>query len=339
VQPVLSNWGRHCWPEIRKFLKTHQPDVLHIQYQAAAFDLGGWVNWLPWYLKQRKINTRVVTTFHDLRVPYIFPKAGAFRWRSMLALARHSDAVICTNREDLHVLRQTFTSSPPQLTLIPLGSNADPQPPENFDRAVWRERYGVKPNALLLAYFGFLNESKGGEALIEALALLHRQGIDAHLLLIGGDVGHADPTNIAYAEKVQALIDGHRLTEFVHRTGYVELPEVSASLLTADVVVMPYRDGVSFRRTTLIAALRHGCPVVSTTPKDESLIPEIQSGENMLLAPPNDASALAQTIAPLAGDAALRKKLSNGAKQLGGLFEWNKIARNTTGLYQFLVNH
>jgi glycosyltransferase involved in cell wall biosynthesis len=175
--------------------------------------------------------------------------------------------------------------------------------------------------------------------LIEALALLRRQGIDAHLLLIGGDVGHADPTNIAYAEKVQARIDRHHLTEFVHRTGYVELPEVSASLLTADVVVMPYRDGVSFRRTTLIAALRHGCPVVSTMPKDESLIPEIQSGENMLLAPPNDASALAQTIAPLADDAALREKLSNGAKQLGGVFEWDKIARNTTDLYQSLVNH
>ena len=192
---------------------------------------------------------------------------------------------------------------------------------------------------------------KGGEELIEALALLRQQGLDAHLLLIGGDVGHADPTNVAYAQKVQALIDRHHLTDFVHRTGYVELPEVSANLLAADVVVMPYRDGVSFRRTTLIAALRHGCPVVSTKPAadalteglteglTESLSPEIQPGENMLLAPPNDALSLAQTIAPLADDVALRQKLSSGANRLGGLFEWDKIAQDTANLYQPLIDH
>jgi glycosyltransferase involved in cell wall biosynthesis len=348
IYPIAPNWGWRCWPAITKFLTTHQPDVLHIQYQAAAFDLGGWVNWLPWYLKKRGCKTRLVTTFHDLRIPYIFPKAGPFRRKSILALAHHSDAVICTNREDLIQLtmsnEQLATSkSPPSaklqspiLTLIPLGSNVEPQPPANFERAIWRAKYQTQADTLLLAYFGFLNDSKGGEELIETLALLRQQGINAHLLLIGGDVGHADPTNIAYAQRVQALIDRHALANFVHRTGYVELPEVSANLLAADAVVMPYRDGVSFRRTTLIAALRHGCPVISTTPADPNLIPEIHPGENMLLAPPHNAAGLAQTIAPLAGNTALREKLSQGAKQLGNLFEWDKIARETVELYRLV---
>jgi glycosyltransferase involved in cell wall biosynthesis len=355
VHPTLPNWGWRCWPGIVNFLKAHQPDVLHIQYQAAAFDLGGWVNWLPWYLKKRGIKTRLVTTFHDLRVPYIFPKAGPFRWRSMLALARHSDGVICTNREDLRILQHALSvgqtvsltgakgqanslnCTKPLLALIPLGSNVEPHPPTGFDRTAWRKKYRATADTLLLAYFGFLNESKGGEELIGALALLRQQGVDAHLLLIGGDVGHADPTNVAYAQKVQALIERHHLADVVHRTGYIELSEVSANLLAADVMVMPYRDGVSFRRTTLIAALRHGCSVVSTLPSETGLIPEIQPGENMLLAPPGDASALAQTMAPLAEDMALREKLSQGAKQLGGLFEWEKIARDTADLYRTLI--
>ncbi len=352
----LPNWGWRCWPGVANFLKVHQPNVLHIQYQAAAFDLGGWVNWLPWYLKKRGVSTRLVTTFHDLRIPYIFPKAGSFRWRSILALARHSDAVICTNREDLNQLAiineqlsianpQSFDytqdkspiSSAPLLTLIPLGSNVEPQPPPDFERAAWRKKYEANADTLLLAYFGFLNESKGGEELIEALALLRQQGFDAHLLLIGGEVGHADPTNAAYAQRVQALIDHHHLTDFVHRTGYTNLPEVSANLLAADAVVMPYRDGVSFRRTTLIAALRHGCPMVSTTATDPSTIPEIHPGENMLLAPPRDATALAQAIASLASDTALRQKLAVGSKQLGDLFEWDKIAGATAELYRRLT--
>ncbi|HXV97891.1 MAG TPA: glycosyltransferase family 4 protein [Anaerolineae bacterium] len=357
IHPSISNWGWRCWPDVVNFLKTYQPHVLHIQYQAAAFDLGGWVNWLPWFLKKRGVASRNVTTFHDLRLPYIFPKAGSFRWRSILALAHHSDAVICTNREDLQILQKTLpltrlitlslpqaiTSAPPLphspaplLALIPLGSNVESQPPADFERTVWRKKYQADEKTLLLAYFGFLNESKGGEELIEALALLRQQGFDARLLLIGGDIGHADPTNVAYAQKIQVLIDQCNLADFVHRTGYTGLPEVSANLLAADAVVMPYRDGVSFRRTTLIAALRHGCPVISAIPADPTLIPEIQPGENMLLAPPRDAAALAQAIASLAGNPALRQKIAQGSKNLGDLFEWDKIARETAALYHRL---
>lgn len=360
IHPSISNWGWRCWPGVTGFLKTHHPAVLHIQYQAAAFDLGGWVNWLPWYLKKRGLSTRVVTTFHDLRAPYIFPKAGSFRWRSMLALARYSDAVVCTNREDLQTLQHALgtgqatnltDSSPPLLlasrrrrakrapllTHIPLGSNVEPQPPADFNRAVWRKKYQADDNTLLLAYFGFLNESKGGEELVEALGLLRQWGLDARLLLIGGEVGHADSTNVAYAQRVQTLIERHKLAEVVYRTGYTDLPEVSANLLAADAVVMPYRDGVSFRRTTLIAALRHGCPVVSTIPADPATMPEIQPGENMLLAQPHDAPSLAQTIRLLAEDRPLRQKLGQEAKQLGDLFEWSKIAKAQAVLYQSLV--
>ncbi len=350
----LPSWGWRCWLGVAYFLKTYQPDVLHIQYQAAAFDLGGWVNWLPWFLKKRGVATRIVTTFHDLRVPYIFPKAGSFRWKSMLALARHSDAVICTNREDLHTLRRALDvgqishlisqSSPllpcslaPLLTLIPLGSNVEPQPPDDFDRAAWRKKYQADENTLLLAYFGFLNESKGGEELIESLALLRQQGLDARLLLIGGEVGHADLTNVASAQRVQALVDQYGLADFVHRTGYTDLSVVSANLLAVDVVVMPYRDGVSFRRTTLIAALRHGCPVVSTRPTDPAAVPEIRPGENMVLAPPRDAATLARAIASLASDATLRQQLALGSKKLGDLFEWNNIAEDTAGLYRAIT--
>jgi glycosyltransferase involved in cell wall biosynthesis len=229
-------------------------------------------------------------------------------------------------------------SRSPRLSLIPLGSNVEPQPPAGYDRAAWRKTVRATAETLLLAYFGFLNESKGGEELIEALALLRQHGLDAHLLLIGGDVGHADPTNVDYARRVQALVERHGLAAFVHRSGYVDPAQVSANLLASDVVVMPYRDGVSFRRTTLIAALRHGCPVVSTTPADASLVPEIVPGENMLLASPRDAIALAHALVTLAEDRRLRTRLAAGANQLGALFDWATIAAETAALYRALTS-
>ncbi len=220
------------------------------------------------------------------------------------------------------------------LTLIPLGSNVNLQPPSGYDRDGWRAQMGIGEHALLLAYFGFLNESKGGEDLVLALEQLVRQGHDAHLLMIGGQVGDVDPTNRAYAERVRSLVQTCGLVERVHWTGYTSLGEVSANMLAADVVVMPYRDGVSFRRTTFIAALCHGRPVVTTYPTVPLV--ELRDGENVLLVPPNDVDSLATAIARLAGDADLRARLSAGAEALGERFDWAAISQQTLDLYRRL---
>ena len=185
-----------------------------------------------------------------------------------------------------------------------------------------------------MAYFGFLNESKGGEDLILALDRLVQQGYNAHLLMIGGQVGDVDPTNAAYADRVRSLVQARGLAERVQWTGYTSTAEVSAHLLAADAVVMPYQDGASFRRTTFIAALRHGCPVITTYPAIP--LPELHDGDNVLLVPPRDSEALAGAAARLADDPALRSRLAAGAAALGQAFDWPTIARQTAAFYQRL---
>jgi glycosyltransferase involved in cell wall biosynthesis len=333
VYPLVTGWGMGCWRQIGAWLKQHAPDVLHIQYQAAAFDLGGWINWLPWWLGRRQARPRLVVTFHDLRVPYIFPKAGPLRWRSILGLACHSDAVVVTNVED----RQTLIShsvAAERLSLIPLGSNVRMGPPSGYDRGRWRASLGIHDASPLLAYFGFLNASKGGEDLILALERLVQAGYDAHLLMIGGQVGDVDATNRAYAERVRRLVEAHGLAGRVHWTGHTALEEVSANLLAADMLVMPYRDGVSFRRTTFIAALCHARPVVTTHPAVP--LAELRHGENVFLVAPNDVEALAAAVIRLADEAGLRAHLSAGAERLARQFDWSTISRRTLELYQGL---
>jgi glycosyltransferase involved in cell wall biosynthesis len=332
VYPIIAGWGWRCWRQIGRFLAEQRPDVLHIQYQAAAFDLGGWVNWLPWWLRRRRDRPQTVVTFHDVRVPYLFPKAGPLRWRSILALARYADRVIVTNVEDEQTLLQAPISNlQSRISLIPLGSNVEPCPPTDYNRSRQRTRLGLEDSALLLAYFGFLNESKGGEDLILALDRLVQRGYNAHLLMIGGQVGDVDPTNAAYADRIRSLIQARGLAERVQWTGYTSPEEVSANLLAADAVVMPYRDGTSFRRTTFIAALRHGCPVITTYPAVP--LPELHADDNVLLVPPRDSEALAGAVARLAGDPTLRTRLAAGAAALGQAFDWSTIARQTAAVY------
>jgi glycosyltransferase involved in cell wall biosynthesis len=333
VYPLVTGWGMGCWRQISAWLKQHAPDVLHIQYQAAAYELGGWINWLPWWLGRRKHRPRLVVTFHDLRVPYIFPKAGPLRWRSVLGLARHSDAVIITNVEDQQrLLAHGLVAG--RLSLIPLGSNVSMQPPPGYDRDDWRAGLGIDEASPLLAYFGFLNASKGGEELVMTLERLVGRGYDAHLLMIGGQVGDVDATNRAYAARVRALVKTHGLERRVHWTGHTAPQEVSANLLAADMLVMPYRDGVSFRRTTFIAALCHRRPVVTTQPAVP--LAELRHGENVLLVAPNDVEALTDAAARLAEQPELRAHLSAGAARLARQFDWPTIARQTLEVYRRL---
>ncbi len=325
VQRRIGGWGWWLWRDLERALRALAPDVVHIQYQAAAYGLHPAINLWPRLSPWRRAT---VVTFHDLKVPYLFPKAGPLRFRVVLELARASARAIVTNAEDQAVLAPLLRRPP---ALIPIGSNIRPEPPPGYDRSAWRAGAGAGEGSVVLAYFGFLNESKGGEELIRALALLRQRGEDVRLWFVGGQVGHSDPTNRAYLARVQELVRELGLEPYVRWTGFTAPEEVSANLLAADLCVLPYRDGVSFRRGSLMAALAHGLPVVSTWPR--VALPELVDGENMALVPPGDAEALASRIAALIAEPPARWRLARGALALSARFDWGPIAARTQEVY------
>ncbi|GAH84997.1 unnamed protein product, partial [marine sediment metagenome] len=136
--PLMRSWR---WRPLRatvcRLLGEVRPDVINIQYQTAAFDMHPAINCLP--LACRDVPT--VVTFHDLLVPYLFPKAGPLRWWANLALARWCGAVIVTNSEDEARLKAYPWIR--RLTLVPIGSNLACVPPAGYDRTAWRRARGI----------------------------------------------------------------------------------------------------------------------------------------------------------------------------------------------------
>jgi glycosyltransferase involved in cell wall biosynthesis len=330
VHRRIGGWGWGCWREVLSLAQELDLEVLDLQYQAAAYGMHPAIHFVP----QRRPRPRVVVTFHDLKVPYLFPKAGPLRRWIVRLLARRADSVVVTNREDY--LQLHSVDLPSRLNMIPIGSNIPMVPPDSYDRSAERARWGVGADDFLLGYFGFLNESKGGEELMEALGHLVERGVPAHLLMVGGQVGSSDPTNRAYAQKVKDLLASLGLTDRVHWTGYARPEQVSAGLLATDVCVLPYRDGVSFRRGTLHACLTHGRPIVTTRPAVP--LEEVSDGENMLLVPPRDPEALADAVARLQSNPDLRARLEAGATALALEFTWERIARQTAALFGRLTS-
>ena len=164
--------------------------------------------------------------------------------------------------------------------------------------------------------------------------------------MVGGGLGASDPTDRATAQALDKLAGELGVKDELVWTGYLEPSEVSAALLSADIAVLPYVDGASFRRGSLLAVLAHGLPIVTTSRSDRKVSPEsggqqewpeLVDGANAILVQPGDASGLVSAIETVASDAELRGRLAEGAAEVARLFSWTRIAEAHAGLYNRLT--
>jgi glycosyltransferase involved in cell wall biosynthesis len=331
VTADAHSWSWGTLGRIRHWAQAQKLDVVNIQYQAAAYNMAASIHILP----VRLDNTCVVTTFHDLLAPYLFPKAGPLRYQAVLTLARSSDGVIVTNRDDQE--RLASEKSIASLRHIPIGSNITPALAPDYNRSLWRAALGFQPGDIVVGYFGFLNASKGVETLLQAIRIVRNSGLPVNLLMIGGRTGTSDPTNIVYAREVDQLVEDLNLHEHIRWTGFVDNAAVSGHLSACDLVALPYRDGASFRRGSLMAALAHGCTIITTHPLTD--LPDLVEDHHVRLIPPDSPTALALAIEALADNPTLCHRLGENARELSRQFAWDRIAARTAEYFQELFEN
>jgi glycosyltransferase involved in cell wall biosynthesis len=329
LHPVARRWGWSDVARIAQIALRYELEVLDVQYQAAAYNMHSpAINLGPWRLKGL---AATVVTFHDLRVPYLFPKAGPLRRYIVRLAAQKSHGVIVTNGADRRVV-EGWLKDKGRVAEIPIGSNVQVHDAGKEVVAQARRDLRLADDAFLLGYFGFLNESKGADNLVQALA---SQPPNVHLVFIGGRTGSSDQkNNERFVASVEELAHSLRLAERVHWTGFLPDDRLSALMRAVDLMVLPYRDGVSLRRGTLMAALAHGRPIISTRPDGD--VSAFAHGENIWLAGRDDVQALATAIDTLRQDEPLRNRLAHGARQLAATFSWESIARRTVAFFEAL---
>jgi colanic acid/amylovoran biosynthesis glycosyltransferase len=165
----------------------------------------------------------------------------------------------------------------------------------------------VKRDPTLILAVGRLVEKKGFDVLVDACAVLARRGLDFRCEIVGKGELHA-----ALARQIAA----HGLEKRVILAGPRPQDEVRAAYQQAAVFALPCRIGRDGNRdglpTVLLEAMACGLPVV-TTPVTGN--PEIvDDGLNGRLVPENDPLALADALADLLQNAALRRRMSLGAR-------------------------
>jgi glycosyltransferase involved in cell wall biosynthesis len=130
---------------------------------------------------------------------------------------------------------------------------------------------------------GRLCEQKGQILLIDAMAKLHKAGVDCHLVL----AGDGEMRNV-----IEQRIKELNLEELVTITGWVTSEEVKQLLLDSRAMVLPsFAEGLP---VVIMEAMALHRPVISTYIAG---IPElVVNGENGYLVPAGDVNALASAM-------------------------------------------
>jgi glycosyltransferase involved in cell wall biosynthesis len=321
---ILSRRDVRRW-DARSLLKlvgaAPRTGVVHIQFQAGAFDLLGDVCLMPALLRRFRPGVRSVTTFHDTRVPYLFPRAGRLRPAAVRLLARTSHAVLAADRRDLVWLGGLATRQ----FNVPIGPNVLRAPPEAYDRDAYRAQLGLGVDDLAVLYFGLLNASKGLDLLLETFERVLHSRPTARLLLLGGEVGASDGTDRTTAERLRPRL--WKLGDRVIRTGWLPDVRLSASLLAGDVAVLPYADGASARRGSLLACAEHGLPIVTTLPAGEEVADCVEAVSS-------DAAALAEAVLRVTDKP---DRLRTASRVLANRTTWSRIAAAHVDIYDRLL--
>jgi glycosyltransferase involved in cell wall biosynthesis len=189
-----------------------------------------------------------------------------------------------------------------------------------------RRKLGVADDELIVAGIGRFVRWKGFDFLLDAFARAREDVPGLRLVLVGdGDL----------RDELESQARSLGVFEMVAFVGMASRDEIPAHLGAADVVAVPsvrhsgYVDGLP---NVALEALAAGKPLVAS---DAGGLPDlVKSGENGLLVPEKDSSALAQALVTLARDAELRARLgANGRTEILGERSWDAVGRRFDEIY------
>lgn len=309
--PIAPDWTIGGARVLARQLRERGAEIVHIQFPTGPYHGHLGVNVLPMLLRSNRPG--VVTTLHEYCMA---PPGGRVK---QLLNVWFSDEVIVTNDYDQDLLARWRRARP--VRVIPIGSNIRPCGSADEGRAILRSA-GAPDGSRALVYFGFARPGKGIETAVRAL-----QALPEEVVLI---IASGDPSAV-YRDSLAHMSEELGVSGRIIWTGFQDERGVSSILSASDVAVLPFEDGASFRRGTLLAALEHGLPVVTT--RSSRTPAGLVHGRNALLAAPGDAASTAGLVTDVLGSPDFARTLSEGAVALAQQFSWDTIADRTVEVY------
>lgn len=284
---------------------TQLPGAILVQYVPTAFGLrGANVPFARWLLGVRHASGDVRVMFHE---PFFY-FALERPWRNALAIAQRAMAslMVRAGRTVYFSTENWFSYLRPygrvaDAEVIPVPATIAIDPPASLVNG-WtaRLRNAAGP---VIGHFGTYGDHVAAE-LAQVLPEIWRRRPSARVLLVGDG-------SVDFMKQMRGAAP---CDTSVNATGRLSSDDVAAALRACDVLIAPYPDGVTTRRTSMMAALTTSRPVVTTDgPLTESVW---RNGAAVPLVATGNAAAFADSVNRIAGDAALQLETGAAGRRL-----------------------
>lgn len=254
VRNTVTRWTLAGVPHLCRELRALDPELIVLQWVPFLYSRTGTALGLPVALAACARHRPVRVMVHEAWVGFERPWFVAIGLVQRLALGL---LVTAAERTGVSItawtamLQRAFPWKRRAIAWIPVGSGIDVDDTAGPD---WmRDHLRMPPGARVIGAFGIAGSGKSMPLLAAAWARIREATPTAHLVLIG-----ASPAEVR--QLLPDLADDPRC----HATGFLASEDVSRCLRGTDLLVCPFTDGMSTRRSSVIAALAHGVPVVST---------------------------------------------------------------------------
>jgi glycosyltransferase involved in cell wall biosynthesis len=303
-----------------RMIRELKPHVLHTHTAKA-----GAVGRTAALLAGRDRPRAVVHTFHGhvLRGYFSGPLTRTFTSVER-TLARSTDALIAVSPEVRDDLVELGIAPAERIRVIRLGLDLAARTATSVpDIAAERAAIGVAPDRFLVGWLGRMTEIKRVDVLLDGFARLRARDVDADLLLVGD--GPLRPSLERRAEELG-------IRERTHFVGYRE--DVAPIYAALDAIALTSaNEGTP---VAVIEALAAGLPAVATDVGGVSDV--VRDGRTGFLVPGHDVDGIADRLARLAADPALRKSLgAQGSEWVRERYSVPRLVRDIDLLYRSLV--
>jgi len=323
----------HLLPYVQAFARfttrfaRHQPAMYDIVH--ANFFMSGMV---ARHLKQA-LGIPFVITFHALGqvrrlaqgADDAFPPA---RMRIETLLMQQADRIIAECPQDRLDMQQLYGASPARIAVTPCGFDPGELWPQ--DQLEARGLLGLDPGRFTVLQLGRMVPRKGVDTVIQASALLRsRHGIDAQLLVVGGDT-HAGGRDGPEMARLRALAARLGILEHVRFAGQQPRAELRTWYSAADAfVTTPWYEPFGITSVEAMACAR---PVVGS--EVGGIKSTVVDGGTGFLVPSRDPQAVAERLATLQRNPLLARTMGDaGLRRAYRHYTWRGVARQVAAVY------
>lgn len=308
VAEVDSRWDWKGMVDTWKRLRRERADLLHVHHVWPAAD-----RYLPSIASYAGVPHLVVTEHIEGR-SHSPSQRGLKR-----AELKRADAVTVVCGAVAGSLQRDYGIARDRVRVVPNGAERPDEDAEWDEARRWRDQLGAALVRPLWVSAARLEEQKGHDVFLDAMAQLQGKGLDFVAAIAGDGLLRNDlesrAARLGIAERVKFL---------------GRLDDVGPLLLAADAVVLASRwEGLPL---TLLEALARARPVVATTVGG---IPDVvEDGVHGRLVAPEDPAALAAVLEDFArrSDAALRLGRA-GQRRVLESYTWERVVEQFEAVY------